>query len=193
MEEMWQDLEGYKGYYKISNYGRIKSIDRDVHSRYKNIEYKLKKYGKILKPHLNSKNTRNAYYRVCLSKESIIKWECVHRLIAKTFIPNPDNKPQVNHKDGNKLNNDIENLEWVTSSENSEHACKIGLKVMPCMKGESHHSNKLTEIEVIKIKKTLKYDKIEIGHWSRLAKELNVSPSCISDVVNGRHWTHVII
>lgn len=107
MEEVWKDIEGYEGLYKVSNLGNIHSIK----SHY------------ILKGSIDTMG----YRIVNLSKNKTNKHFYIHRLVAKAFIPNPDNKPQVNHIDGNKLNNNITNLEWVTGKENIRHASKNNL------------------------------------------------------------------
>jgi hypothetical protein len=123
--EIWKDINGYEGYYQISNQGNVRSIDRfdGVHDR----------KGTIIKPSLK----QNGYLQVGLRMHSKRKWIGVHRLVAIHFIENPDNKPQVNHIDGNKQNNTINNLEWVTAKENQNHATKLGLrKNVP--KGEKH-------------------------------------------------------
>lgn len=100
--EIWKDIKGYEGLYKISNYGRIYSY-----------------YSKKL---LKTTLCNGGYLRGHLYKNTKVKAFLVHRLVAKAFIPNPENKPEVNHIDGNKKNNNVENLEWVTSKENMEHA-----------------------------------------------------------------------
>lgn len=123
--EIWKDINGYEGYYQISNKGNVRSLDRfdGVHDR----------QGTIIKPSLK----QNGYLQVGLRKHSTRKWIGIHRLVAIHFIENPDNKPQVNHIDGNKQNNNVENLEWVTAKENQNHAAKRGLRDnMP--KGERH-------------------------------------------------------
>jgi hypothetical protein len=123
--EIWKDINGYEGYYQISNQGNVRSIDRfdGVHDR----------KGTIIKPSLK----QNGYLQVGLRMHSKRKWIGVHRLVAIHFIENPNNKPQVNHIDGNKQNNTINNLEWVTAKENQNHATKLGLrKNIP--KGENH-------------------------------------------------------
>lgn len=106
---MWKEILGYEGRYEVNQLGQIKAT----------------KSGKILSPQLGS----NGYYKVGLRKEvnGTKVREILHRLVAKAFVPNPHNKPQVNHIDGNKLNNNACNLEWVTASENSQHAFDIGL------------------------------------------------------------------
>lgn len=113
MEEIWKDIDGYIGRYQISNLGRVKSILRFSKGiKVKILKYKIDKYG---------------YLRVTLSKDNQQKIFFVHRLVAKAFIPNPENKPQVNHIDGNKQNNKVNNLEWVTNQENVIHAHITGL------------------------------------------------------------------
>lgn len=114
--EIWKDINGYEGYYQISNKGNVRSIDRfdGVHDR----------TGTVIKPNLKT----NGYLQVGLRKHNKRKWIGVHRLVAIHFIDNPENKPQVNHIDGNKQNNTVENLEWVTQEENQQHATRTGLR-----------------------------------------------------------------
>lgn len=120
MEE-WKPIIGFihaEGLYEVSNEGKIRSVDRTlVNSLGQKRFYK----GKILSTHYNHKG----YLRVQLGKEGAV---CIHRIVAKTFIPNPENKPQVNHIDGDKNNNFSNNLEWVTMKENLDHAWKNELR-----------------------------------------------------------------
>ena len=112
----------------------------------------------------------------------------VHRLVAEMFIPNPNNLPCVNHKDGNKLNNSVDNLEWCTHSENMIHAYQTGLEQPRC--GEQHHAHKLTEDAVKYIKQLyVKRDK-EFGAVA-LAKKFNVDRTTIHDIVRGKTWGEV--
>lgn len=99
MKEVWKPVVGYEGLYEVSSDGRVKSLFR---------------YKKELKPNI----TRNGYATVELFKDKSSKRLLIHRLVAMAFIPNPDNLPQVNHIDENKLNNDVSNLEWITAKEN---------------------------------------------------------------------------
>ena len=118
--EVWEDIKGYEGSYQISNKGRVKSLYREVdrgangvlrvQERFLSFGYnKGYKYFNAAKP----------------GKKTKVKW--IHRLVAMNFIPNPENKPEVNHIDGNKENNDVSNLEWNTYKENVNHAVENGL------------------------------------------------------------------
>ena len=122
-QEIWKDVIGYEGYYQISNLGRIKSVNRiTTHNRVRK-ECMLKQF-------LN----KFGYYFVSLSKDNKKITQRVHRLVAKTFIPNPNNYPEINHIDGNKKNNKVENLEWCSCQQNILHSFKLGLSNVP--KGE---------------------------------------------------------
>ena len=110
-KEIWKDIQGYEGLYQISNLGRIKSLERMIITS-NNITKKISE--KILKPCLR----KNGYYSIVLQKNNKSKYYTIHRLVAKEFIPNPNNLPQVNHKDENKTNNNVNNLEWCTSKYN---------------------------------------------------------------------------
>lgn len=132
IEEQWKDIVGYEGLYQISNFGRVKSICRLVNTKSKGKETKRHIYEKILKNCING----CGYEYVCLSKKGKTKKHRIHRLVGEYFIPNPFNKPQLNHIDGNKLNNNINNLEWCNNSENMQHAVKMGLWRNPKLIGK---------------------------------------------------------
>lgn len=110
--EIWRDITGYEELYQVSNLGRVKSLGNDKNRK-----------EKILKP---SKN-KCGYLTICLHNDNKIKNFKVHRLVAEAFIPNPENKPEVNHEDGNKENCCVSNLTWATKSENMMHAYKKNL------------------------------------------------------------------
>lgn len=116
MKEVWKDVFGYEGLYQVSNFGRVKSLDRleTIKCRWGGEALRPVK-GKILIPRVHS----NGYLRVGFGRKKDVY---IHRLVAQAFIPNPDNKPQVNHKDMNKKNNSVENLEWCTQKENNVHS-----------------------------------------------------------------------
>lgn len=113
MQEIWKDIKDYEGFYQVSNLGNVKSLERKVNSKIKNNSFVIKK-EKILKKTINKKGYEMAH----LSKKSKTKNKQVHRLVAEAFIPNPDNLPEVNHKDENPLNNNINNLEWCDRKHN---------------------------------------------------------------------------
>lgn len=117
--EFWKDIKDYENLYQVSNLGRVRSLSHLASNGIKDILYK----GRILKPFLDG---RKNYLQVCLSKNNHKRKYLVHRLVAETFIENKYNKAEVNHKDGNKQNNCVDNLEWVTSKENKNHAYKNG-------------------------------------------------------------------
>ena len=111
MKEAWVDIKDYEGLYQISNLGRVKSLKRNT------------AHERILIPRVG----RDGYLYVGLCKNGITKTKKIHRLVAENFIENPENKKEVNHIDGNKLNNYIFNLEWCNRSYNLKHAYKLGL------------------------------------------------------------------
>ena len=113
--EVFKPIKGYEGLYEISNHGRVKSLPKIIGRRMKP--------ETILKPKM-----AHGYVLVTLCKDAKQFNASVHRLVAEAFIPNPNNKPEVNHIDGCRSNNDISNLEWCTSSENKIHAYRTGLK-----------------------------------------------------------------
>lgn len=119
MEEIWKDITGYEGYFQVSNLGNFRSLDRKV--KYKK-EGQLRNYpGKSLK----TETIVEGYQRIVLMKKGVKKRFMCHRLVAQEFIPNPENKPYVNHINGNKSDNRASNLEWCTGEENVRHSFDI--------------------------------------------------------------------
>lgn len=127
------------------------------------------------------------YYMISVSKKNKSKPYRVHRLLAETFIENTENKPEVNHKDGNKLNNELSNLEWVTHKENMSHAFRIGLANNT---GIKNGMSKLNEAKVRKIKKMLADG---ISQYKIAKKIGGISRSAIMNIKNRGQWSHVKI
>lgn len=161
--EEWKVVSGYDGIYLISNFGNVYS-------------YK--------KMRLLTHYFRTGYPSVCLCKGKVENHTLVHRLVAEHFIPNPDNKPEVNHKDGIRNNPHVDNLEWVTHSENIRHADMTGLRRV---KGEDSKQAKLTNDAVREIR-SMK----GIMTQRALAKKFNVPHSLIHLVQHKKAWAHVI-
>ncbi len=165
-EEIWKDIEGYEGYYQVSNMGRVKSLDRVVpHGRCGTITRK----EKILK-HGNSKG----YDMVVLCVEHKRKAITVHKLVAEAFISKKESHMQVNHIDGNPKNNVVSNLEWCTSQENTIHALKNNII-----------KNKFSKKEILEIKH--KYNEENVTR-KELAKQYSVNYSSIYRIISGESY-----
>lgn len=122
--EIWLPIKGYEGLYDVSNFGRVRSVDRIIYKTSKNGKlYSSIRKGVILSLKPNEK--RNNYVEVGLCKEGVRTNLKVHRLVAIAFIPNPENKPDIDHIDGNPLNNNASNLRWVTKSENMKNPITV--------------------------------------------------------------------
>lgn len=169
--EIWRDIEGYEGLYQVSNLGRVKSLEKQC-------GVQIQK-EKILKPGL----VKGGYYRVGLTKNGIRKSKLVHRLVAETFIPI---NLTVNHKDGNKSNNTVDNLEWTTQKENNIHAYQTGLKPH----GTQRKDAKLNEQQVKEIRSN--YIPNDRNYSTRtLARKYGVHPSIIQRIINNKAYKNV--
>ena len=116
MDETWKPVVGYEGLYEVSDYGRVRSVPHEVPSR-NGVRVSP---GRMRNPFKN----KTGYVIINLCKNGIIKNHTIHRLVAEAFLPNPDNLPQVNHKDENKLNNNLGNLEWCSVKYNNNYGTK---------------------------------------------------------------------
>lgn len=173
--EEWRDVDGLEGFYQVSYLGRIRSMDRVLISK----RYSNKKVeGKIMKGYDNK-----GYLMAKLCKANVCKGMLIHRLVALAFIPNPENKPDVNHKNGIKTDNRVVNLEWSTESENTQHAHRIGL--MPIRKGEKSGHVKLTDNQVLEIR-SIKGKKL-----SDIALEYGVAKATVHAIITRRNWDHI--
>ena len=129
-EEVWKDIEGYEGLYQVSNMGRVRSLDHYVIHASKNGSIANHFFkGRQIKPHYDG---RDNYLQFGLCKDGETKQHLVHRLVAKAFLAPPIGKNEVNHIDGDKTNNKVNNLEWATKKENLQHALKTGLVECQC-------------------------------------------------------------
>lgn len=167
--EIWVPVKGYEGLYEISNLARVKTLAK-VHGRQTFAWVGL----------LNQKFTSYGYYSVSLSRNKKVYQVGVHRLIAIAFILNPENKPYINHKNGIKTDNRIENLEWCTNDENITHGVKIG----SFHKGENARDAKLKNQEVVAILTS------ELPH-KELAERFNVTIHTVRGIKYGKSWTHI--
>lgn len=131
MNEQWKDVIGFEDLYEVSNFGNVRSKYRIVYQLHKDGGQARHIYkGKMLKPQFNP----NGYAIIDLHRSGTITRCLVHRLVALSFIENPDGKPCINHKDADPKNNRAENLEWCTQSENIQYAYDLGTKIPPHMR-----------------------------------------------------------
>lgn len=180
MSEVWKDIPDFDNLYQISSWGRVKSLRSGSGCEFEQILLPRKTYKGYLTVSacINGARTRN---------------RLIHRLVAKAFLENPENKPQVNHKDLNKENNNLSNLEWVTHMENIAHAVRF--RAYKNRVGEDNSNAKLTEAQV----------KEMLGLWKireninkticrkSLALKYNVTVHCIDNIVyNKKNWKYLL-
>lgn len=159
--EEWRPIQEYEGLYEVSDWGRVKSAK------------------KILKPHQNKKG----YFLVGLYKNAKMTMKRIHRLVAENFIPNPQNLPQVNHKDEDKANNCVENLEWCSNEYNSNYGTRL----------YRIHKSNLNNPKLSKTVYQYTLDGKLVAIWvsaSEAARQLGYSQSCITDCCNNKRKTH---
>lgn len=179
-KEFWKDIFGFENIYQVSNYGNIKALPA--------IKKRGRFYHNLGERIMKQTVSKLGYLRISLSKDNSQKIYNVHRLVATAFIDNPENKAQVNHKDGNKANNHVSNLEWCTAKENCRHADETGLRNL---KGESHHKSKLTNEDVINIRK----DYCGINRKNMNSKDLcekyGITNGNLHLILNRKSWKHI--
>ena len=171
--EQWRDIPGYDGIYQASSFGRIKSISRSVPT---------KKGTQFVKERILKHSINKGYARISLSYKNIVYRKAVHFFVASCFLPNPESKKYINHKDGDKLNNKVDNLEWCTSSENEQHSYKSLGKI------NSHR--KLSEHDLIYIKANAVKAKRYMGggNIAEIAKMFSVHKKTIHNVLNNKYY-----
>lgn len=175
--EVWKDIPDYEGIYQASTLGRIKSLEKTLKSRFGFRKMK----GKILK--VNEKP--NGYCYVILQDNLNTKTFRLHKLIALTFIPNPENKPQLNHINGIKTDNSVDNLEWCTAKENTNHS--ILNKLRNQLVAKSHFS-KLAENDVLDIRYLYDKGRKDI---KELANIYEVREETIRLIIKRKTWKHI--
>jgi len=197
LNEEWRDIKEYEGRYKISNYGRVKTLERQLRCRIKNNNKRIQK-AKIKKIRYD----KDGYCKVSLCEygKKTGKSFFVHRLVAIAFIPNPANKPVVNHKDGKKNNNKPYNLEWNTVRENTIHAIKKGLMkpIMPTRNIRSGKDNpKSRAIYMIDIKENIilkKFDTMkEASDFLNIKGTSGIGQCCRKEIKTayGYKWSYI--
>jgi len=179
MLEVWKEVLGVKCVYEVSNLGNVRTKEQSF-------EYVRSNGTKVIKsvkakPKKIQKSWNKEYLAVCLGTGNN---KTIHRLVAELFIENPDHLEFVNHKDGNKHNNELSNLEWVTRQENENHAFSTGLKNSS---GEHNTMSKLKNEDVIVIKNS----KRDIESKNKLVENFSVSRATIERIWNGKIWRHI--
>lgn len=175
-QEIWKDIENTNGIYQVSNFGNVRSVDRYVSTGGNPFFVK----GRMLKKSL----TTAGYPRVQMWVNGKKYIKTIHRLVALAFIPNPENKPCINHIDGNKLNYSIDNLEWCTQRDNIIHAIRTGLNSVDNML-KAAHKNKGWEKAAESVKKKVICDDGTIyNSLKECAKAIGTSPEYLSRCIN---------
>lgn len=181
-KEIWLPVVRYEGYYAVSNQGRIKAVGAFIkhdgnfnggyYKKVKIREHRIDRYG---------------YCLIKLCRDGKCKTLKVHRLVAAAFIANPNKYPQVDHVDGNKQNNNVENLNWVSAAENMKRAWNTGLKNNHYLRGEGSPHAKITKDKVLELR--LQY----AAGYSRveLANLYKISSSMVRDIVTNKTWNYV--
>lgn len=174
--EVWKDIKDFEGIYQISNHAKVKRLSRPIshwRGNMRNLPEKI----------IKQMTTTNGYLKVHLHKEGKMRTFSVHRLVLSHFVPNYDNLPTVNHIDGNKQNNNLDNLEWASLSRNAKNAYDIGLN-RPNM-GSKHNNSKVTEANVLFIRNSKQLSN------KKLAEMFGITDSNITAIKKRKTWNHI--
>ena len=182
MKEIWKSVEGlkdgfYDGFYEVSNLGRFKMLPRVLNCA---------NGQRLTKEKIVTGSNSNGYRRVVLKKDRIRLQIDIHILVARAFVPNPNNYQQVNHIDANKSNNEVSNLEWCTQKMNANHALELGL--LKITRGSERSTAKLTEDKVIAIREMYKTG---LYPMCMLSQMFSVAKTTVQNIVNRTKWAHV--
>ena len=170
---MWLPIKGYEGIYEVSNDGQVKSLERETWYGYGYMTHK----ERILK----ATPGKSGYVILTLSYNGARKKQLLHRILAETFIPNPKGLPHVNHIDGNKSNNSLDNLEWCTHSENIQHSFDTGLSP----RGEGHGLSKISEEQALEVLNLMDEGK----YPTQISRETGIKYSTVHGIYYGENWS----
>ena len=177
MIETWKDIRGYEGTHQASNLGKIKTKKRTVKSCYNSTQIRK---SVVL---AEDKTNNSGYIQVCIAVNGKKITKSVHRLVMLAFKPQDNEKLIVNHIDGNKHNNNLNNLEWCTHKENDEHSLRLGLKPI----GEQSGMSKLTDMQVYTIR-----EMILMGCKQKdVAKMFKIAETNVSAIKHNKTWKHI--
>jgi hypothetical protein len=174
----WMPVPGFEQSYKVSNTGIVVAVERRVACG-KNGMYSRLRKEQVMKPYIGT----DGYYYFFLTYQKSSKHIALHRLLALCFIPNRENKREVNHKNTIRADNTLSNLEWATPKENIQHSIKMGTNTQ-CLPGTNNPAAKLTNDEVLQIR-------IAAGSHTAIAKKFNVSRRTIGFIKRRERWAHL--
>jgi hypothetical protein len=177
MEEVWKDVVGWEGSYEISSFGRLRSKPFLKRGCGRSGPFTFWTKERILKPSLNA----DGYVIFRLQRDGVRESEGIHRLVAIAFLPNPDNLPEVNHKDSVRSNNHADNLEWVTSQQNARHAFDSGNR----SNARERHPRAVLNEDLVRNIRTMYAEGARVVD---IARALGLQYWTVSRVVHNRNW-----
>lgn len=184
MQEIWKDIVGYEGLYQVSNLGRVKVLPKTIHYGWYN--NKVVNQEEMIKK--NTLRNKSGYYFTTLTKDKVRHFFQIHRLVAEAFLPNPNNYECVNHKDENKTNNNVDNLEWCTRKYNANYGSR-NKKISLSMTGEKNYHHKKVKCLETGVIYNGSYEaerKTGIKHYN-----IRKCANGLVESVNGLHWIYI--